>query len=102
MPHPVYGKPKHELKTLEVNLELPGRSNGYQTSMVIRGRASTQRADLWVIREQWRPEDNERGLAASDALAHVILTALQDRPDSQSGVERSLIGEGWEDVPLPF
>lgn len=102
MPHSTYGPPHHQLETVTIKVTLPQRRNGYQTSLTAHGEASGKRAPLWTIREQWGADEIERGLQAGDAVAHLLLTALQDRPNCQSGMEASLIGEGWEDVPLPF
>lgn len=102
MPHPLYGPPRHRLESVELTLTLPSRRNGYQTFLAVRGRASTSRSDLWVVRETWNPSEVDAGLQPTDAAYHVLLVAAQDRPDSQSALEAQLTGGGWEDVPLPF
>lgn len=102
MPHPVFGPPSHQLDTVELKLYLPDRRNGYMTRLEVSGRSETSRAALWTVREQWLPPEVEAGLQPADAANHVLLTALQDRPDCQSALERQLAGGGYQDVPLPF
>lgn len=100
MPHPIYGDPSHALETVEFSLVLPVRSNEHRTSLQCIGRSGTARSALWVVKESWSWSEQEAGLQPTDAMAHVGLVSLQDRPTSQQQVEACLIGEGWSQLTL--
>lgn len=102
MPHPIYGPPNHVLTTVEFKLYLPTPKNGRRTRLEASGRSETSRTALWSVTESWAPEEVRAGLEPTDALHHLALVASQDLPHSQTGLEASLVGSGWGDVPLPF
>lgn len=102
MPHPIYGPVPTDLERVTVTIVLPCRQNAHLTSMRMEGTMQGKRVPLWSFRETWTPDEIVNGLQCSDLIAHAVLSVLQDRPDSQERVEASLLGEGWEDVPLPF
>lgn len=102
MPHPIYGKPSHQLETVTFTLHLPRRSNGYLTRLEAAGRASTSRAALWTASETWTTDEQEAGLQPTDALHHLSLIAVQDTPASQEALFRALTGVMWVEEQLPF
>lgn len=100
MPHPIYGDPNHRLERVEFTLIVPTAENGRRTALAARGTSGTARAGMWLVQEEWSAAEQERGYQPADALQHIALVALQDRPTSQSQVEACLIGEGWCQNPL--
>lgn len=102
MPHPVYGKPTHDLEVVTARIILPSPANGHVTQARVVGEASTRRTTLWNESASWTPEEAAAGLQPTDWVAHILLCALQDRPRDQGGLDNSLIGQGWEDIALPF
>lgn len=100
MPHPIYGAPQHELESIRLTLYLPTVSNGRTTKLEAHGRASTQRGSLWNVQETWSRDEIERGYQASDAISHLVLVSLQDRPTTQRQLELGLTGQGWEQLQL--
>lgn len=101
MPHPIYGPPSHQLETVTFTLQLPTRRNQYLTRLEVRGEASTKRSSLWSVSESWTPAEQEAGLQPADALHHLALIALQDRPSSQEELFRQLTGEPHIQETLP-
>lgn len=102
MPHPIYGPPSHQLDSIIITLHLPTARNGRITRMEAQGRSSTSRASLWSVSETWTRDEQRAGLEPSDAVHHLALVALQDHPASQSHLEASLTGQGWEQLELPL
>lgn len=102
MPHPIFGKPTHELESIRVVVNLPSPQNGHVTSVRVLGETSTQRATLWSESASWTADEVTHGLQPTDWIGHVLLTALQDRPKDQEALDNGLTGQGWEDVALPF
>nr|CRY97245.1 hypothetical protein [uncultured prokaryote] len=101
MPHPIYGKPSHQLDSATFTLVLPSRRNGYLTSLDVAGNSDTQRPRLWSVKETWTVAEQECGLQPTDALHHLALIVAQDRPASQEAVFRQLTGEPWVQESLP-
>lgn len=100
MPHPIYGAPQHELERVDFTLVLPVRSNQHRTTLHVYGRAGTARPSLWDLHETWSWTEQEAGYQPSDAVAHAVLVAMQDRPTSQQQIEACMIGEGWTQLQL--
>lgn len=100
MPHPIYGPPQHRLSVVHFTLTLPTRENGRRTRLEAHGRAVTQRASLWSVSETWEGAEVRAGLEPTDALHHLALVASQDRCATQDHLERSLTGQGWEQLEL--
>lgn len=101
MPHPIYGPPSHRLEVVHFRLALPLKRNGYLTSLAVKGESSTSRSSLWTISETWTPDEQEAGLQPTDALHHIALIAVQDRPSSQDAMFRQLTGEPYIQEVLP-
>nr|CRY97246.1 hypothetical protein [uncultured prokaryote] len=101
MPHPIYGKPSHQLEVLKFSLHLPNRRNGWLTRLEASGECSTKRASLWSISETWTVAEQDSGLQPTDALHHIALLGIQDHPASQEAVFRALTGEPWVQEVLP-
>lgn len=89
--------PRHQLEQVTVTVQFV---KGGEVRVVASGRSSGQRADLW--RHSEVIDGDESRLVVADHLHHMLLVALQDRPRSLEAFQRGLVGEGWEDVPLPF
>ena len=102
MPHPIYGAPSHTLEAVHFRLGLPLRRNQYQTTLEVKGTASTRISRLWFISEQWTPEEQEAGLQPADAIHHLAMIALQDHPASQERVFQLLTGQRWVQEELPL
>lgn len=102
MPHPIYGKPTHQLESVTFALHLPRRANGYLTRLEAAGRASTSRSALWTVSETWTTDEQEAGLQPTDALHHLSLIAVQDTPSSQEALFRALTGELYIQEELPL
>lgn len=100
MPHPVYGPPEHRLEVVRLSLHLPTSRNGRRARLEAQGTCSTQRASLWSVSETWTPEEHRAGLEPTDAAHHLLLCAMQDRPNGQYALERALTGQGWEQLEL--
>ena len=100
MPHPIYGAPSHELEVVHFSLDIPRRANEHKTTLRASGTAGTSRPSLWNVHESWSWTEQERGYQPSDAMAHVLLVAMQDRPTSQEQFEACMIGEGWSQLRL--
>jgi len=103
MPHPIYGPPEHRLSTVELRLTLPSRATRYEATLLARGRSSTQRNDLWVHHDQWSMATRGNDLAPVDALHHLALVVMQDRPITLSALEHGLRGGRlYEEPQLPL
>lgn len=102
MSHRIYGAPEHRLEYVTLRLVLPSNRNGRRAQLEVQGRCETQRASLWHVSESWSPEEHRAGLEPTDAAHHVLLCAMQDRPNSQTAIELSLTGQGWEQLELPL
>lgn len=89
--------PRHKLDRVLVDAQW---CEDGSVQLIVTGRSSTQRADLWRHSEMVGPD--EHPLTVSDIAHHMLVVALQDRPRSSEQFQRGLVGEGWEDVPLPF
>ena len=96
MPHPIWGRPQHQLEAVYFQIYLPSVENSRTTTMIATGTSRTSRPSMWSIREQWVGGEQERGYQPGDALHHVCMTAMQDRPTSQAQMEACMIGEGWK------
>lgn len=88
--------PVHRLDNIQVVLR---RHEDDCVTLTIIGRSDTKRTSLWLYElGQVEPDP----LEISDHLAHVIVCALQDTPNTQPRLDFSLSGglEGGEDQPL--
>lgn len=103
MPHPIYGPPSHALTHVRFDLELPRRANGYQATVGVIGRSSTKRASLWTYSETFPEASPGQDFMPTDALHHLALIAIQDRPDTQARLEHLLHGGRlYEEPPALF
>lgn len=93
----------HTLETVEITLWLPGPDDVGVTSMRAAGRASTRRANLWTYQEHFEPDvDREKGYGIGDAVHHVALVCLQDRPNTLERLNFALRGGlAWHQDELP-
>lgn len=89
--------PRHKLNRVLIDVQFTEEGS---VQMNVTGRSNTQRADLWRHCETIGRD--EHILTASDVAHHMLIVALQDRPRTKDAFERGLVGEGWQDTPLPF
>lgn len=89
--------PRHQLERVLVDIHMD--PDGAVT-IVATGRSNTQRADLWRHTETVSADAHH--LVASDVAHYFLVVAMQDRPRTAQAFQAGLVGEGWEDVPLPF
>lgn len=91
-------QPDHVLEafTIKVNFEREGLM-----LLTSTGRASTSRKDLWRYREEFSyPLDS---LRCADAVHHLAIAVIQDRPRTDHLMHQALRGgSAFEDVQLPF
>lgn len=95
-------KPFHRLNRVEFTLYLPRYDHAVSSEMRAAGYSDTKRAALWHYHEAFdHVLDAEKGYGVGDALHHVALVALQDRPNSLDRLEFALRGGlAWEQAPL--
>lgn len=90
--------PNHRLERVEITLVLPDEARRTDVTIRAAGRASTRRADLWTYQETldaW--PDVEKGYGAGDALNHIALVCMQDRPNTLDRLQFALRGGlAWE------
>lgn len=91
-------KPHHKLTSVDLSLRLPADPADSWVNLRVAGRSVTQRADLWTYEEAFGPDSySEQGYGPSDALAHIALVAIQDRPNSLARLHFALNGGlSWE------
>lgn len=91
-------KPHHRLHRVEFTLHLPHDPGDRSSVMRASGHSDTRRAALWHYHEAFDSTiDAEKGYGVADALHHVALVALQDRPSSLDRLQFSLSGGlAWE------
>lgn len=88
--------PQHPLERIDVVVVI---NEDDTATLEAHGRSSGRRTALWTYRlAQLSPDAIEVG----DHLAHVVVCALQDRPDSQPRAEFSWSGGLAGQGPLPF
>lgn len=92
MPHPIYGPPEHKLEYVLLRLVLPLRSNDYESRVTAFGHSQTKRGFLWSFSESWAHDMKGDEYGPADAVHHLALVALQDRPTTSSALELSLRG----------
>lgn len=89
---------RHTLDSVEVRLAVP--KPGFRAGVVISGRSAGKRDPLWVLREDFLPDDE---YGAADFVNHVMLVALQDAPRNEADLSRAMRGGAeWEEPQLPF
>lgn len=93
---------KHSLDRVEFRLDLPNRGTGAAAELRAEGRSLTKRDALWTYAESFDPSvAHEKGYEAHDAIAHIALVCLQDRPTGLSGLNFALRGGvAWESDTL--
>lgn len=82
--------------TIEVVFETSG-----VLEMRAHGRARTARKNLWTYAESFPQSSND--LSAGDAVHHLALAVIQDRPRTAHLLGLSLRGGSmWDEEELPF
>lgn len=103
MPHKIYGPPSHKLATVTITLHLPTRANSFTGVVRAEGRAQSKRDNLWSVSEEFTEAAQINGMSMTDAVHHLALIAVQDRPDTQDRFEYYLRGgQHYKTPPLPF
>lgn len=92
MTHKIYGKPNHKLDTVTVKLWLPTAASSWRSKLLATGDSYTTKHQLWSHCEMWSDPLEVTGMTMSDAVNHVTLVALQDRPASQEMFDFHLHG----------
>lgn len=91
-------QPKHHLETFHINVRFTPDN---EVILAASGRTPAQRKDLWKYRETFTWPDDQ--LTVTDAIHHLALAVVQDRPSSDHLLHLALRGgSAFEDVPLPF
>lgn len=91
MTHPF--RPIHRLHSIEARLVLPVEGEPQAFGLAVHGRSETKRGNLWSYQELFTPElDHQKGYSVADALHHVALVCIQDRPNSLERLNFALRG----------
>lgn len=101
LPHKAFAV-SHQLTRVDFTLELPLSITGGECSISAVGRASSKRTALWTYAETFEPlTSKEKGYEPHDALAHIALACLQDRPTSSNLLHFALSGGvSWDEETL--
>lgn len=93
----------HKLESVDFTLYLPRPDEWADVSIKAVGRASTRRAALWVYQETFNDElDAVKGYGPADAIHHIGLVAMQDRPNTLERLNFALSGGlSWCQDELP-
>lgn len=93
----------HNLESVELTLWMPKPDESDAHSIRAAGRASTKRANLWTYQETFDDAlSAEKGYSAADALHHIALVCMQDRPNSLERLNFALRGGlAWHQDELP-
>jgi hypothetical protein len=93
---------QHELQTVTFHLNFYDHGDGPEQSLSAHGRTDTKRSALWSYNEHFGPaEDMERGYSAADAIHHIALVAVQDKPAHLSQLNIALRGGvSWGQDPM--
>lgn len=92
MPHKIYGKATHKLDTVTIKLWLPTAASDWKSKMLATGDTYTHKRALWSHCEMWGDPLEVAGMTMTDAVQHVALIAVQDRPASQEMFDYYLRG----------
>lgn len=96
-------QPHHRLSTIDVSLTLPPHDDlDGPIIAVVRGRSATKRVNLWIESGTWDASEPHRQNNVADWVQHVILCAVQDRPNSTERLMFSLTGGLAGQDQLPF
>lgn len=96
--------PRHQLDRIEVTVRLPDEPDPTSTSIAVHGRSSTKRSDLWTYQEYFDDTVTAaKGYGVGDALHHIVLVCMQDRPNTLERLQFSLRGGiAYEQGELPI
>lgn len=84
---------KHELDRVELHLDLRDPLGDGEQGIRAVGRSEHKRTALWVYQETFVPGDFlAKGYSAADALHHIALVCVQDRPSSLERLDFALRG----------
>lgn len=94
---------RHKLETVLLRLSLPPNDGAGDIFATIEGRSPTKRSALWTDHETFPYGPERRGtLEAGDWCHHLILCALQDKPNNPERLAWSVTGQHFSQDPLPF
>ena len=86
-------KPAHLLSSIEARLTIPLPHEPQTQALVVHGRSTTRRSNLWTYQELWDLELAQvKGYGPADALAHIAMVCTQDQPNSLDRLEFGLSG----------
>lgn len=92
-----------KLEAVTISVMLPTRANNWESTMFVTGSSSLKRGTLWSHSEQWADPLEVTGYTIQDAVSHVTMIALQDKPYTQEMFDYALRGgKLYEEPPLPF
>lgn len=84
---------RHQLDQVDFRLHLPPSLLEGPTGLSATGRSATSRTALWTYQEEFDVDTTpEKGYEAHDAIAHICLVAIQDRPSSVHSLNLALRG----------
>lgn len=90
--------PLHTLDRVQTTLYLPQRVGSHEYSIRAVGISPMKATPLWTYQEAFDPDlEEEKGYSAADALHHIALVTIQDRPRTLKNLEFALRGGiAWE------
>lgn len=84
---------RHTLDRVELHLDLRDPLGDGETGIRAVGRSETKRSALWTYQETFlRGDLLVKGYSAADALHHIALVCVQDRPSSLERLDFALQG----------
>lgn len=94
----------HTLDRVEITLHLPTPRSDHRADIAARGWSTTKRGSLWTWQESWNPSEmHVEGYEPVDVVHHLLLVAVQDRPNTQERLSFGLGGGlSWSEPELPF
>lgn len=88
------------LDTWECRVTFSAGPTGVIATLWAAGRCNRKRGHLWTYEEAY--EVGKDSYSLHDAITHLSLVCEQDRPTSRTSLDRSLVGEHWEQPELPW
>lgn len=96
-------QPSHKLLTVTAKITLPPAHDlAGPVHASVRGESETKRVPLWIESNVWDYTDEHRTNHVVDWCNHVLLSALQDRPNTPERMLFSLTGGLGAQDRLPF
>lgn len=81
------------LERVEFSLLLPTAAQPNTSALSVHGRSPLRRPALWSYHEAFDDQvDAAKGYGVHDAMAHVVLVCMQDRPNTLDRLDFALSG----------